>query len=163
MAKRKAKTTTADADRVVVSNRRARRDYEILDTIEAGLVLKGSEVKSLREGNVQLADAFVRFERGEAWLQGVNIAPYLHSQTHTGHTEKRHRKLLLHRKELNLLEGRVNQERLSIVPLSIYFKGGRAKVELGVGRGKKLYDKREAIAARDAARDAEREMAHRHR
>lgn len=161
MAKRADKSKTAKADQVVVTNRRARRDYDILDTVEAGIVLRGSEVKSLREAQVQLADAYVRFDRGEAWLQGVNIAPYLHSQAHTGHLPERHRKLLLHKRQIEQLQARVDQERLSIVPLSIYFTKGRAKVELGVGRGRKLYDKREAIAARDAAREAERDLARR--
>lgn len=148
---------------LIAANRRARRNYDITETLEAGIVLHGSEVKSLREATVQIADGFVRFEGREAWLQGVHIAPYLFSQDHSGHDPDRHRKLLLHRRELDRLKMLVDLERVSIVPLSLYFKGGRAKVELGVGKGRKLHDKREVEATRDAKREIDRALAQRGR
>lgn len=149
--------------KLVAANRRARRNYDITETVEAGIVLAGSEVKSLREAQVQIAEGFVRFEGNEAWLQGVHIAPYLHAQEHSGHDPDRHRKLLLHRRELDRLRMLVDLERVSIVPLSLYFKDGRAKVELGVGKGRKLHDKREVTAKRDAEREVQRALAHRSR
>lgn len=152
-----------DKKKLIAANRRARRNYDITETIEAGIVLHGSEVKSLREAQVQIADGFVRFEGDEAWLQGVRIAPYLHSQDHSGHDPDRHRKLLLHRRELQRLRSAVDLERVSIVPLSLYFKGGTAKVELGVGKGRKLHDKREVVAERDANREIQRALAQRNR
>lgn len=153
----------SDDKTVVAANRRARRNYDISETIEAGIVLVGSEVKSLREAQVQIADGFVRFDRGQAFLQGVHIAPYLLSQTHTGHDPDRHRKLLLHRREIDRLSHKVDVERVSVVPLSIYFRNGRVKVELGVGRGRKTIDKRQVVATRDAEREIARELAHRNR
>jgi SsrA-binding protein len=148
-----------DGRKVVASNRRARRDYDLLDTIEAGIVLKGSEVKSLRESQVQLAEAYARIVAGEAWLIGLHIRPYSHAGR-LGHDPDRDKKLLLSRKELDRLQARLQQERLTLVPLSIYFNvRGRAKVELAVGRGRKTYDKRQAIASRDADREAARAIA----
>jgi SsrA-binding protein len=149
--------------KLIAANRRARRNYDITETIEAGIVLHGSEVKSLREANVQIADGFVRFEGREAWLVGVHIAPYLFSQDHSGHDPDRPRKLLLHRRELERLRALVDLERVSIVPLSLYFKDGRAKVELGIGKGRKLHDKRQVEAERDANREIQRALAHRSR
>ena len=149
--------------KLIAANRRARRNYDISETLEAGIVLHGSEVKSLREAQVQIADGFVRFDGNEAWLQGVHIAPYLHAQEHSGHDPDRHRKLLLHRRELDRLRSLVDLERVSIVPLSLYFKDGRAKVELGVGKGRKLHDKRDVVAKRDAEREVQRALAHRSR
>lgn len=146
---------------LIAANRRARRNYDITETVEAGIVLQGSEVKSLREAKVQIADGFVRFDGHEAWLVGVHIAPYLHSQAHSGHDPDRHRKLLLHRRELERLRSMVDLERVSIVPLSLYFKDGRVKVELGVGKGRKLHDKRQVEAKRDADREIQRALAHR--
>ncbi len=146
---------------LIAANRRARRNYDITETLEAGIVLQGSEVKSLRDAKVQIADGFVRFEGSEAFLQGVHIAPYLHAQEHSGHDPDRHRKLLMHRRELDRLRTMVDLERVSIVPLSLYFKDGRAKVELGVGKGRKLHDKREVEATRDADREIQRALAHR--
>jgi SsrA-binding protein len=143
----------------VASNRQARRDYEILDTVECGIVLRGSEVKSLRESKVQLAEAHARLIHGEVWLLGLHISPYSHAFGADGHVPGRDRKLLLHRGEIERLRARLERERLALVPLSIYFKDGRAKVELGVGRGRRSFDKRQAIAARDAARDADRSLA----
>lgn len=149
--------------KLIAANRRARRNYDITETVEAGIVLHGSEVKSLREGTVQIADGFVRFEGREAWLVGVHIAPYLFSQEHSGHDPDRPRKLLLHRRELDRLRMLMDLERVSIVPLSLYFKEGRAKVELGIGKGRKLHDKRQVEAERDANREIQRALAHRNR
>jgi SsrA-binding protein len=145
--------------KVIATNRQARRNYSVLDTIEAGIVLRGSEVKSLREAKVQIADAFARIDGGEVWLHGLHIAPYLFSQTHTGHDPDRKRKLLLHHHEIERLRQRVDPEQLSLVPLSIYFKDGRAKVELALAKGRKTYDKRQALAERDAQRDMDRARA----
>jgi SsrA-binding protein len=147
------------SDPVVATNRQARRDYEILDTWEAGIMLQGSEVKSLRESKVQLRDAYARFTGRELYLLGLHIAAYSNASAQGGHELERTRKLLLHEHELEELKQRVDQEHLTVVPLSLYFKGGRAKVELGLGRGRKHYDKRQAIAQRDADRDAQRAMA----
>jgi SsrA-binding protein len=148
------------APRAVATNRQARRDYEILDTYEAGIMLQGSEVKSLREANVQLAESFARIEGHEIFLVGLHIAAYSHSGQSDGHLADRHRKLLLHRREIDRISSRLDQERLTLVPLSIYFKDGRAKVELGLGRGRREYDKRQVIAKRDADLDAARAMSH---
>ncbi len=145
--------------KVVASNRRARRDYEILATYEAGIVLRGSEVKSLREAQVQLKDAYARVIGNEAWLIGLHIGPYSHAASFGGPTPDRDRKLLLHRDEIDRLRARLDQDRLTLVPLALYFKAGRAKVELGLGRGRHKYDKRQAIAERDADMDARRELA----
>jgi SsrA-binding protein len=149
--------------KVVASNRKARRNYEILDTIEAGIVLRGSEVKSIRDGKVQIAEAFARIDGNEVWLHQLTIAVYEHSQSHSGHDETRKRKLLLHSHEIERLKARVDPEHLSLIPLSMYFKDGRAKVELAVAKGRKTHDKRQAIAERDAERDVRREMARRDR
>lgn len=145
--------------KVIASNRRARHDYDVLDVVEAGIALQGSEVKSLRESKVQMADAYARVEDGEVWLHGIHISPYLHAASHTGHDPARRRKLLLHRDEIGRLGARIAQDRLALIPLSLYFKEGRAKVELAVARGRRRYDKRQAIAKRDADREAARAMA----
>ena len=144
--------------KVIATNRQARRDYEVIDTVEAGLVLRGSEVKSLRDAHVQFADANGWIREGEAWLLGLHIAPYANAQAHSGHEADRERKLLLHRDEIVRLKSRLDQERLALVPLSLYFKDGRVKVELGLGRGRKQHDKRQAIAKRDAELEARRAM-----
>ena len=150
--------------KVVATNRRARRNYVVLDTIEAGLVLRGSEVKSIREGKVQIGDAFARIDgSGEVWLHNLTIAVYAYSQVHSGHEETSKRKLLLHRHEIERLRARVEPEHLSLIPLSIYFKDGRAKVELALAKGRKTHDKRQMIAERDAALDVRRELARRDR
>jgi SsrA-binding protein len=148
-----------DGPRQVARNRRARHEYDILETFECGIALQGSEVKSLRAGKVSLQDAYARVEAGEAWLLGVHIPPYENAAGFGAHDPDRRRKLLLHRAEIDELLGRTQQQSLTLVPLSIYFKEGRAKVELALARGRRTYDKRHAIAARDAARDAEREAA----
>ena len=148
---------------VVASNRRARHDYDVLDTVEAGIALQGSEVKSIRDGKVQIAEAFARIDGNEVWLHQLTIAVYEYSQSHSGHEETRKRKLLLHGHEIERLRARVDPEHLSLIPLSVYFKDGRAKVELALAKGRKTHDKRQAIAERDAERDVRREMARRDR
>jgi SsrA-binding protein len=145
--------------KLIASNRQARRDYEILDTFECGIVLKGSEVKSLRDAKVQISDSHARLVDHEVWLFGLHIAAYSHSGASDGHALERDRKLLLHRKEIERIRARLQQERLALVPLALYFKDGRAKLELGVGRGRKQYDKRQLVAKRDAARDVDRSIA----
>ncbi len=153
-----SKSNKSNGPRAVATNRQARRDYEILDTYEAGIALQGSEVKSLREANVQLAESFARIDNGEIWLVGLQIAAYSHSGQADGHQFDRQRKLLLHRGEIDRIRAKLDQERLTLVPLSLYFKDGRAKVELGIGRGRREYDKRQVIAKREADRDAARAM-----
>lgn len=140
--------------KVVASNRRARHDYDIIDTYEAGLVLTGTEVKSLRAGRASLVDAFAQEHDGEIFLHGMHIPEYALG-TWTNHEPRRTRKLLLNRTEINKLIGKLKESGLTLVPLSVYFSDGWAKVEIGLARGKKSYDKRQAIAKRDA----EREMA----
>ena len=142
--------------KVVAQNRKARHDFEILDEFECGIALQGSEVKSLRAAQVQMRDAFARVDDGEVWLHGVHIAPYSFATGMTAHDPDRKRKLLLHRREIAELAQRTQQEGLTLVPLAIYFKEGRAKVEIAVGRGRHRYDKRHAIAKRDADREAAR-------
>lgn len=165
MAKRKAPTlaTPAAGMKVVAKNRRAFHDYDVLEVHEAGIALVGTEVKSLREGHIQLKDSYARLDSGELWLVGVHVSPYAQADGFGGHDPERRRKLLMHRKEIVELANRVALESLTLVPLSVYFKEGRAKVELGLARGRRRYDKREAIATRDAARDAERDLARRNR
>jgi SsrA-binding protein len=155
--KSKAKGPVDPRNKTVAQNRKARHDFEILDSWECGISLVGSEVKSLRDAKVQLRDSYARVEDGELWLHGVHISPYAFSFGRDGHDPDRKRKLLVHRHEITEMADRVGREGLTLVPLAIYFKDGRAKVELGIGRGRKLYDKRVAIAAKDAARDAARE------
>lgn len=150
-------------NQLVATNRQARRDYEILDEWECGIRLQGSEVKSLREAKVTLTDAFARFEGRDLYLVGLHINAYSAASSQGGHELARTRKLLLHRHELDEMKRRVDQEHLSLVPLSLYFKDGRAKVELGLGRGRKHYDKRQVIAQRDADMDARRAMSARRR
>jgi SsrA-binding protein len=158
MAKKKAHKRAPDGTELIASNRAARRNYDITDTIEAGIVLIGSEVKSMREAQVQVADGYARIRDGEAWLEGVHVAPYVNAVGFGAHDPDRARKLLLHRDEIRRLKAKVDQERVSIVPLRLYFRDGRVKVELGIGKGRAKADKRQAIAERDAAREAAREM-----
>ncbi|MGC8763840.1 MAG: SsrA-binding protein SmpB [Acidobacteriota bacterium] len=141
-------------------NRQAFFLYEILERFEAGIVLLGPEVKSIRAGKIQLKDAYATVEKGEAWLHQCHIAPYAH-HTHEALTPVdplRKRKLLLHRKELDKLRGRVEEKGLTLVPIRVYFKKGKVKVELGLGKGKKVYDKREALKAKDLDREQERSL-----
>jgi SsrA-binding protein len=146
--------------KVVAQNRKARYDYAIEDTYEAGLVLTGTEVKSLREGRASLVDGYCEISDGEMWLQNAHIPEYTQG-TWTNHTPRRKRKLLLHRQEIDKLERRVNERGLTIVPLSMYFKDGRAKVEIALATGKREYDKRHALRERQDRREAERAMSHR--
>jgi SsrA-binding protein len=146
--------------KVVASNRRARHDYHIEDVFEAGLVLTGTEVKSLRAGRASLVDGFATIYAGEAWLEAVHIPQYTEG-TWTNHEPRRRRKLLLHREEIDRIAAQIREKGLTVVPLALYFSDGRAKVELGVARGKKNYDKRQALRERQDRREAERAMAHR--
>ncbi len=147
---------------LVAQNRRARHDYHIEDTVEAGLVLTGTEVKSLREGRASLVDGYAAVEDGELWLHNVHIPVYTQG-TWTNHEPRRTRKLLLHREQIRKMSSKTQETGLTIIPLAIYFKDGYAKVEIGVARGKKSYDKRHSIAEREAKRDADRAMARRGR
>ncbi len=140
-------------------NRRARHDYDILETLECGIELRGSEVKSLRAGKASLQDAYARVDDGELWLLGTHIPPYDHASAFGTHDPDRKRKLLVHREEIDELMGRTQQQSLTLVPLSLYFRDGKAKVELALARGRRLHDKRHAIASRDAEREAQREAA----
>ena len=142
--------------KVVAQNRKARHEYAILDTYEAGVVLTGTEVKSLRAGRASLVDGYGEVRDGEVWLRNVHIPEY-DQGTWTNHEPRRPRKLLMHKGEISRLIGKTQERGLTLVPLSLYFKDGYAKVELALARGKKTYDKRHAIAKRDAARDDERE------
>lgn len=142
--------------RLIVSNRKARHEYAVLDSFEAGLVLQGTEVKALREGRANLQDAFARFERGELWLHNLHISPY-EPGNRFNHDPLRPRKLLLHRRELRRLVGQVEQKGLTLVPLDLHFTGGVAKVNLGLVRGKKLHDKRDDVKKRDAEREMARD------
>ena len=145
--------------KVVATNRQARREFEILDTVEAGLVLRGSEVKSLRNAKAQLAEAYARIHEGEAWLNSLHISQYEHSSLAFGHDPDRPKKLLLHKNEIVRLQSQVDQKGLTIIPLSLYFVNGRAKVELALARRKNLVDKRQTIQQREADREARRDMA----
>src|SRR5712691_4355729 len=144
-----------DGDRTVATNRRARHDYEILETIEAGLVLRGTEVKALRTGQVNFDDAYATVRNDEVWLLGCHISPYSHG-TDANHDPERDRKLLLHRREISRLTGKIAERGLTLIPLRIYFKDGRAKLEIGLGRGKKLHDKRSALRERETKREMEK-------
>jgi SsrA-binding protein len=143
--------------KVVATNRKARHEYFLLETYEAGIALKGSEIKSLRAGQVSLAQAYVRVDGREAWLVDCHIAPYEQAGLFN-HDPQRPRKLLLHRKEIYDLYDQVRQKGVTIVPLRVYLKRGLAKVEIAVAKGKKLYDKRQAIAKRDIQREIERNL-----
>jgi SsrA-binding protein len=144
-------------NKTVVTNRRARRDYFVEDTYEAGLVLTGSEIKSIRAGRANLQDSYVTIRGGEAWLVNSHVAPYKQASSQN-HEPKRDRKLLLHRRQLDRLAGQVQAKGYTIVPLRLYLKNNRAKVEIALARGKKLYDKRADLAKRQAERDIERAL-----
>ncbi len=146
-------------EKTISLNRRARHEFTIDDTVEAGLVLTGTEIKSIRAGKVNLADAYARIERGEAWLVGAHVAPW-EGGNRFNHEPKRDRKLLLHRAEIDQLLGRTKSKGLTLVPLRLYIDNrGKAKLELGLGKGKQLHDRRRDIAARDARRELERDLA----
>ena len=146
--------------KVVATNRQARFNYEILDTWEAGMVLRGSEVKSLRDGQMQLKDSYADIRGGEVWLENAHIAPYSFAE-HGGHEPERSRKLLLHRREIDRLFGRIREEGLTLVPIQVYFVNGRAKVEIGLAKGKRTRDKRKDIVERQQKREMERARSHR--
>jgi SsrA-binding protein len=141
-----------EQSRNIATNRRARHEYEILETFEAGLVLRGTEVKSLRDSQVTFKDSYATIRNGEGWLRGCHINPYSHG-TDANHDPERDRKLLLHKKEITRLAAKVAERGWTLVPLRLYFKDGRVKIELGLARGKKLYDKRSAIKERDVKRE----------
>lgn len=143
--------------KVIAVNRQAYHDYFVERTVEAGIALVGTEIKSIREGKVQLRGSYAMVRHDEIWLENANIAVYEHGNRYN-HDPMRNRKLLLHRREIEQLEAKVATKGLTLVPLKLYLKGGRAKVELGLCRGKKLFDKRDAIAERDVKRDIERIM-----
>jgi SsrA-binding protein len=148
--------------KVVATNRKASRDFHLEERREAGLVLMGTEIKSIRAGRVNLSDGYVQPRDGELWLLNVHIAPYDPSGRY-GHEPRRPRKLLLHRREIDRLTSRVQERGYTIVPVRLYLKGGRAKVEIALARGKRKYDKRQAIAEREAQRQVERELKERYR
>jgi len=158
MAKSKPLKGVSDGTKLIATNRQARRNYAIDDVLEAGIVLQGSEVKAMRDAQVQLSDAYARIRNGEVWLEGVHIAPYAFATGFGSHAPDRPRKLLMHRDEIRKLKALIDTERVSLVPMRLYFKDGRVKVEIGVGKGRTKGDKRQAIAARDSQRDVEREL-----
>jgi SsrA-binding protein len=143
--------------KTITVNRKAYHDYHILESLEAGIVLSGSEIKSIRAGRVNIRDAYARPENGELWLVNAHIAAY-EAASHFGHEPNQPRKLLLHRRQIDELTALVAQKGLTLVPLKLYIKKGTAKLELGVGRGKRLHDKREAIARRETEREIERAL-----
>jgi len=148
--------------KVVATNRRARRNYSVLDTYEAGMVLTGSEVKSLRAGKMELKDSYAHVAKGEVWLVGAHISPYDFAHE-GGHEPERERKLLLHRREIDRIAGGLAEKGLTLVPLQVYFKDGRAKVELGLAKGKTTVDKRQTLRDREHAREMERAVRRRAR
>ena len=148
---------TRRGDRVVTTNRRAFHDFSILESLEAGIVLTGTEIKSIRDGKATIAEAYARFDNGELWLIGSNVAPYTHGNR-ANHEPDRPRKLLVHRRELDRLRTSVEQKGLTLVPLRLHLKQGRAKIDIGIARGKKLYDKRAAESDRQSRRDVERAL-----
>lgn len=156
IAKRAAAREDRGGDRVVATNRRARREYEFLETFEAGIVLQGSEVKSLREGKAQLGDAYARVDDGELWLFKMHIPPWQYASGFGAHDPDRKRKLLVHRAQIDELMGKTQQQSLTLVPVQLYFRDGKAKVQLALAKGRRLYDKRNLLKARDAAQEAAR-------
>ncbi len=153
----------AEGERIVATNRRARRDYEIQETYEAGLVLTGAEVKSLRGGRASLAEAYGRVEGGEVWIENLHIPPYEQAGARQAPDPRRPRKLLLHRAEIERLVGKLNERGLTLVPLRLYFTRGLAKLEVGLGRGSREYEKRQATLEREHRREMERAARRRHR
>ena len=159
MAKKSAKAQ-GPKRQIIATNRKARHDFSIIDLYEAGMVLMGTEVKSLREGKASLVDAFATIDEGEVWLRNLHIPEYLHG-TWTNHPPRRNRKLLLHRSEIDALIGKIRDGNLTLVPLSLYFMNGKVKVELALARGKQAHDKRQDLARRDAQREITRELGRR--
>ncbi len=161
MAKSTLSKSTAKSSggvKIVADNRQARYQYEILDTYEAGVVLTGTEVKSIREGKVNLRDGFANVKRGEVWLHNVHISPHSMTNLAYNHEPRRIRKLLLHKQEIRKLIGQVEQKGLTLVPLKMYLKGGRVKISFGLGRGKKLHDKRDSLKKKQDKREMARAM-----
>ena len=157
-----AKATDGKArDRVAIANRRARHEYFIIDSYECGVVLVGSEVKSIRDGRANIGDAYARLDNGEVWLYGMHVSPYPFARI--GHDPTRRRKLLLNRSEIDRLIGKLNEAGLTLVPLKVYFQHGMVKVEIAVARGKRQWDKRQAMAERDAKRETDRAIRSRNR
>jgi SsrA-binding protein len=159
---KKAATGAAKSgkNKIVATNRKARHNYSILDTFEAGIALMGTEVKSLRDGAASLADAFATVDDGEIWLRNLHIPEYTHG-TWTNHAPRRNRKLLLHRSQIDTLIGKLRDGNFTLVPLSLYFADGKVKVELALARGKEAHDKRQALARRDADREIRNELGRR--
>jgi SsrA-binding protein len=153
---------TQEKIKIVTTNRKAHHDYEILETIEAGLVLKGTEVKSLRQGKVSIQDSYAIIKNGEAWLLNMHISPYEYGNIHN-HDPLRDKKLLLHKREIILLATKIKERGLTLIPLKVYFKNGKAKVELALVRGKRKYEKKEDIAERDLQRELKRKYADKYR
>ena len=150
----------APGQHVVATNRKARHDYSILEVYEAGLVLLGTEVKSLRDGKASLVDAYGTVDDGEVWLRNLHIPEYHHG-TWTNHEPRRNRKLLLHRRQIDALIGKIRDGNLALIPLKLYFSEGKVKVEIALARGKRAYDKRQDMARRDAQREVVRELSRR--
>ncbi|WP_320173512.1 SsrA-binding protein SmpB [Maridesulfovibrio sp.] len=153
MAKKKKKSPSS-----IALNKQARRNYEFVETLEAGLVLKGTEVKSLRQGLVSFMDGYINFKEGEAWLVGVHIAPYDHAG-YTQHEPDRPRKLLLHAREIEKLQSRVEQKGLTVVPVKLYFSKGKIKLEIALAKGRNVHNRKEELKRRDIARDTARQLA----
>jgi len=151
----KTKSEKNTGIKLVCQNRKAFHDYEIVETVEAGLVLVGTEVKSLRDGRANLKDSYARIKRGEAFLYGLHISPYTHAY-YDNHDPERVRKLLLHRQEIKRLLGKTQEKGFALIPLKIYFKEGKAKVEIALARGKKAYDKRESLKRKEETRELDR-------
>lgn len=147
-------SSSTPGDRTAASNRKARHDYQIMESLEAGIQLTGSEVKSLRGGRASLTEAYARIRDGEAWIEGMHIPAYEQGVT-KGYDPTRPRKLLLHRREIDRLFGKIKEQRLALVPMRVYFTHGIAKLELGLGKGKREFEKRESIARRDSEREME--------
>ena len=162
MATQAASSNRATGRKLIAQNRKARHDYSIIDVYEAGLVLQGTEVKSLRQGRASLVDGFATIDDGEMFLRNVHIPEYVQGSW-TNHEPRRTRKLLLHREEIGRLIGKTKESGLTIVPLSLYFLDGKVKVELGLARGKKSYDKRQDLARRDADREVSRALGRRNK
>lgn len=156
----KKRESAGSGDRIVATNRRARHDYEILETLECGIVLTGSEVKSLRDGKAQIAESYARVDDNELWLFQMNIPPWSYAVGYGSHDPDRRRKLLVHRHEIDEWRLKIETQSLAIVPLKLYFKEGRAKVELALAKGRKQQDRRQALAKRDAEREIARAVRH---
>ena len=146
----------AEGEKLIATHRKAHFNYEILEKFEAGIILQGSEVKAIREGRVNLADSYVSFKRNEAWLLNLQIQAYSHASPFNNHDPKRERKLLLHQHEIEFLDAQIQTKGLTLIPLRLYFKKGKAKIELGLARGKKLFDKRETLKKRETERDLQK-------